>query len=145
MAWELEEAIHYSKRQGAPKDQTALVGLLREIQHEHGGIPQWLLPELARELDTKESYLLAVIRRIPGLHLAQQYILELCGGPNCRKSAALAAYAEELRRKYGEKLTVKFVPCMRMCGKGPNIRFNGELHHKATKALLDSLTAICQS
>lgn len=143
MAWELAEAIEYYKRQGAPKDQTALVGLLREIQHEHGGIPQPLLPGLARELDTRESYLLAVIRRIPGLCLAQQYILEVCAGSNCGKSAALAAYAEELQRKHGGNLTVKFVPCMRMCGKGPNIRFNGELHHKATKELLNSVTEIC--
>ena len=144
MDWKLEEAIQYYKRQGAPNDQTALLGLLREIQHAHGGIPQTLLPTLARELDVKESYLLAVIRRIPSLRLAQQYILELCAGPNCGKSAALAAYAEELQRKFGAKLTVKFVPCMRMCGKGPNVRFNGQLHHKTTKELLDSLTNPCK-
>ena len=48
MSWNLEEAIEYYKKQGAPGDQTALVGLLREIQQENGGrIPQRLLSAVA--------------------------------------------------------------------------------------------------
>ena len=137
MDWNMEEAIAYYKNQGAPGDQTALTSLLREVQSEHGGrIPQHVLPEIAAGLGTKESFLLALIRRIPSLRLADIHCLEVCAGPNCGKSAALAACAEKMR---SERLTVKFVPCMRMCGKGPNIRFDGKIHHRADEALLRSL------
>ena len=40
MAWNLNESIDYYKTQGAPRDQSALIGLLREIQQENkGSIP----------------------------------------------------------------------------------------------------------
>ena len=137
MEWNAKEAIAYYKRQGAPSDQTALTALLREVQAEHGGrIPQYALPEIAVGLGTKESFLLALIRRIPSLRLADTHCLEVCAGSNCGKSAALAACAEKMR---SEKITVKFVPCMRMCGKGPNIRWNGKLYHRADEVLLRSL------
>ena len=137
MSWDMEEAIAYYKKQGAPNDQSALTSLLREVQQESGGrIPQHVLPQIAAGLGTKESFLLALIRRIPSLHLADIHCLEVCAGPNCGKSAALAACAEQLR---SEKITVRFVPCMRLCGKGPNIRFDGRLYHKADEALLRSL------
>ena len=138
MAFSVEEAVMYYKKQGAPGDQSALVSLLREVQQESGGaIPIAALPELSEGLGVKESYLQAVIRRIPSLRLSDRHTLELCGGPNCGKHAALAAAAERLCRD--KNVTLKFVPCMRMCGKGPNIKWDGKLHHKADEALLKSL------
>ena len=138
MAFSVEEAVMYYKKQGAPGDQSALVSLLREVQQESGGaIPIAALPELAEGLGVKESYLQAVIRRIPSLRLSDRHTLELCGGPNCGKHAALAAAAERLCRD--KNVTLKFVPCMRMCGNGPNIKWDGKLHHKADEALLKSL------
>ena len=140
MAWDLEEALAYYKKQGAPGDQTALVGLLREIGQENGGsIPMFLLVRAAEALGVKESYLLAVVKRIPSLRLADFHCIELCAGPNCGKHTALLAFAEELSKCSGGKLKVKTVPCMRLCGKGPNIRWDGELHHRATKELLQTL------
>ena len=42
MSWNMEEALSYYRGQGAPADQNALVGLLKEIQQEQGGgIPVW--------------------------------------------------------------------------------------------------------
>ena len=94
--WDMTEAVAYYRRQGAPGDQSALVSLLREAQSENGGgIPKGLLPQLAELLDVKESYLLAVVKRIPSLRIADIHILELCGGPNCTKRAKL----ENLRNK----------------------------------------------
>ena len=137
MQWNLEEAVSYYKRQGAPSDQSALTGLLREVQQEHGGsIPQGLIPTLARLCGTKESLLLALIRRLPSLRLGGSHVLELCAGPNCGRHAALAAAAEKLQ---SSRITVRFVPCMRMCGKGPNLRWDGTLYHKADEALLRRL------
>ena len=136
--WNLEEAISYYKKQGAPSDQAALVSLLREVQQENGGaIPKSALPAMAEGLGVKESYLLAVIRRIPSLRLSDMHTLELCAGPNCGKHAALAACAEKLCK--GKNITLKFTPCMRMCGKGPNLKWDGKLYHKADEALLRSL------
>lgn len=136
MSWNLQEAVSYYRTQGAASDQTALVALLTEVQRACGGsIPLWALPQLAEELGVKETFLQAVIRRIPRLRLGQEHVLEMCAGPNCGKHAALAAFAE----KHKGSVTVKFVPCMRLCGKGPNIKFDGKLYHCADEALLLSL------
>ena len=95
MDFDLEEAIGYYKRQGAPRDQNALVNCLREVQDHHSGsIPAWILPPLAEGFGVKESLLTALIRRYPRLRLADTHVLELCAGPNCGKNAALAACAE---------------------------------------------------
>ena len=124
--WNLEEAVAYYRKQGAPNDQSALVSLLRELQDENGGgIPKGMLP--------------AVIKRIPSLRIADTHILELCGGPNCSKRARLAEFVE---KTYGSKpkgFEVRYVNCMRMCGKGPNIRWDGTLYNGADEALIRRL------
>ena len=140
MSWNLEEAISYYKNQGAPGDQNAVISLLREVQRENGGsIPAYTLAAIAVAYGVKESFLYAVIKRIPSLRLADTHCLELCAGPNCGKRAALAAFAEKIRDTATGKVTVKYVPCMRMCGKGPNIKWDGKLYHQADEALLRSL------
>ena len=139
MAWTLEEAVAYYRSQGAPSDQTSLIALLREIQQENGGsIPGGLLKTAAQSLGTKEGVLLALVKRIPNLRLADTHILEICAGPNCGKASELAAMAEGAKRA-GGRFTLKFVPCMRLCGKGPNVRFDGQLYHKVTPELLRQL------
>ena len=138
MNWDMTEAVAYYKGQGAPGDQNALVNLLREAQSELGGsIPGYLATQMAEALGVKESFLLAVIRRIPSLRLSDSHTLEMCGGPNCGKHAALAAAAEKLCK--GKNVTLKFVPCMRLCGKGPNLKWDGTLYHKADEALIKRL------
>ena len=138
MSWSVEEAAAYYKDQGAPGNSSAVISLLREVQQENGGsIPKWTLAPVAKALELKETFLLALIRRYPSLRLADTHLLELCAGPNCGKHTALAAEAEKLRAK---GITVRFVPCMRMCGKGPNLKWDGTLHHKANLALLKELT-----
>lgn len=127
----------YYKKQGAPADQTALVAMLREVQNEGGALSKDIVRELAEYLQVKESFLLAVIRRIPSLRLAENPVLELCAGPNCGKHSALVAVAEKLCASTGTQL--RYMPCMRMCGKGPNLKYNGTLYHKADEALLERL------
>lgn len=140
MPWSMEEAIAYYKKQGAPQEQTALINLLREIQQESGGgIPVHLLGEVAAAYGVKESLLQAIVKRIPSLRLENVHCLELCGGPNCGKHAALAACAKRLHAASGESFILKFSPCMRMCGKGPNIKWDGVIYHQATEQLLEQL------
>ena len=135
--WTLQEAISYYQNQGAPGDQNALISLLKEIQRENNGIAQYMLAEIASAYGIKTGVLQALIRRIPILRVSDVHCLEICAGPNCGKHTALAAYAEKLQQEKG--LALKFVPCMRLCGKGPNIRWDGKLYHKADKALLKKL------
>ena len=136
MNFDLKEAVDYYRRQGAPGDQNALRNLLSEVQEAHGGaIPQYLLPIIAGELGTKESFLAAIIRRIPSLRMADRHLLEICGGPNCPRKADLSHFLD----RAGGKLEVRLVPCMRLCGKGPNIRFDGKLYHGADAALVEKL------
>lgn len=136
MSWELNEAIEYYRRQGAPGDQTALKNLLTELQSEHGGsIPAGMLREAARGLGVKESFLNAVVRRFPSLRLSEVHVLEICAGPNCSRRAEL----DRLAQRYSGVVEVKRVPCMRLCGKGPNIRFDGRLYHGADGPLLARL------
>lgn len=140
MNWTLEEAASYYQRMGAPGDQTALIGLLREVQQESGGrISLSSVAQIAQIYRIKESFLLAIIKRIPSLRLDNTHCLELCAGPNCGKHLALADCAEKLHIASGKKFALKQIPCQRMCGKGPNIRWDGTLHHKADEALLRKL------
>ena len=143
MSWTLEEAVAYYKRQGAPHNQSMLIALLREIQQETGGsISAAALSETAALCGVKESLLNAVIRRIPDLRLAETHCLELCGGPNCGKHTALRELARQLRDTAGFEL--KIVPCMRLCGKGPNLRWDGRVYHRADEALLRRLVAAAE-
>ena len=136
MDWNLDEAIAYYKKQ-APRDHSAVTALLKEIQLESGGsIPMAAVTRMAETLETKESFFLALIRRLPSLRLSDVHTLELCAGPNCGKHTALAAFAE---KNCGSKVKLKFVPCMRMCARGPNLRFDGKLYHGADEDLLRKL------
>ena len=137
MNWDMDEAVGHYRAMGAPGDQSVLVALLREMQQAYGGaLPETQLPLLAQKLDTPVSILRALIRRIPDLKMAEGHILELCGGPNCSKRAKLEAY---VRTHLPDNTSLKLVPCMRLCGKGPNLRFDGTLYHGADEALLRKL------
>ena len=139
MDWDLKEAVEYYRRQGAPGDQSAVIALLRELQQENGGaIPRKLLAEAAELLGTKEALFLALVKRIPSLRLSDTHILEICAGPNCPKRADLAGFVEKTYGK-NRKFTVKTVPCMRLCGKGPNIKWDGVVYHPADAALIRKL------
>ena len=140
MSWDLKEAVAYYRRQGAPGDQNALRNLLTEVQAEQGGaIQQYVLPVIAGELGVKESFLAAIIRRIPSLRIADRHLLEICGGPNCPRRKDLMTLVERLYGKNPTGFTLRQVGCMRQCGKGPNIRWDGKIYNGADEALIRSL------
>ena len=95
MEWNLDEALQYYKKQGAPADQTACIQLLKEIQQEQGGIPGWMVTQAAQVWGTKESLLLALVQRIPSLRLLDSHLLEVCAGPNCGKRTEIADFIEK--------------------------------------------------
>ena len=65
----MKEMLDYYRRQGAPGDQTALINLLKELQQTYGAVPQWAVAEIADAYRIKESFILAVVKRIPSLRL----------------------------------------------------------------------------
>lgn len=136
MSWDITEAVEYYRRQGAPGDQNALRNLLAEIQAESGGaIPAYILGQAAQLLGVKETFLTAIVRRIPSLRLKDVHLLEICAGPNCSRKGKLGQLVEQ----YRSRVEIKFVPCMRQCGKGPNLRFDGKLYNGADEQLLKKL------
>ena len=138
MEWNLKDALGYYKSIGAPADQQALIGLLREIQsNNENALTRSDLTLVAEFYQIKEAILLALIRRIPSLRLSDTQVLEICAGPNCSKCTSLAQWAEKLQKEHG--YTLKYTGCMRMCGKGPNIRWDGKVYHGATEELLKEL------
>lgn len=139
MEWNLEEALEFYKKQGAPADQMACVNLLKEIQQENGGIPGWMLSRAAEVFGTKESLLLALVRRIPSLRLMDSHILEICSGPNCGKRTEIADFVEKTYGKNPPGFTYRFCGCMRQCGKGPNIRWDGKVFNNVTPELVRQL------
>lgn len=147
--WDWNEALDHYRRQGAPGDQNALVSLLREVQQAHGGVlPAHCLSRVAEAYGLKESFLTALVKRYPSLRpAAVPHTLELCGGPNCakRQAAELAAFLE---REYGAKpggdsqrggFSLRLTGCMKRCGQGPNIKWDGEHYPAATPELLRRL------
>ena len=139
MSWNLQEAIEYYRNQGAPADQSALISLLKEIQKKNGGISRVDIGIIVQAMAIKEGLLLALIKRIPSLRLKDTHTLEMCAGPNCGKHTKLVSYAEKLSKESGGKIELKFVPCMRMCAKGPNVRLNGTVYHGITEEKLTEL------
>ena len=139
MEWNLNEALQYYQKQGAPGDQTACLNLLKEIQREQGSIPRWMLAQAAEVWNTKEGLLLALVRRIPSLRLQDSHVLEVCSGPNCGKRTEIADFVEKTYGRKPKDFDFRFCNCMRQCGKGPNIRWDGTVYHAATPELVKKL------
>lgn len=136
----MEELLAYYKKQGAPSEQNALIALLKEIQAENGGsIPASALVQIGESYGVKTSFLEAVVKRIPSLRVGNQHCLELCGGPNCSKRARLGEYVEKIWGKNPKGFVLKYGSCMRLCGKGPNIKWDGKVYHGADEALIRHL------
>ena len=148
-AWTLQEAIAYFKTQGAPGQQGALIELLREAQQENGDvIPDAALAEIAAAYGLKDSYLAAIVKRYPSLRTASApHRLEVCGGPNCARqdSPRLRAWLEDT---YGVqpggissagRFSYRVCGCLKHCGRGPNIKWDGQVWEHADETLLRSL------
>ena len=140
MAWALEEALDYYRRQGAPGDQSMLINLLKEIQEESGGtLTRSAVAAVAEGYGVKESFLLAIMKRIPSLRLDNSHCLEICGGPVCTKRAQLMAFVKKTYGAEPKAFTLKYGSCMRLCGKGPNIKWDGVLYSGADEKLIRAL------
>lgn len=147
--WHLKEAIAWYREQGAPQDQQALVALLTEAQAENGGaIPQKALETIAESYAIKISLLKAIIRTVPSLRQEDApHTLEVCGHKACLKNGAgrLCAFlkdacgAEDGGVSRGGAFSLRVTGCLKKCGKGPVIRWDGESYTHADEALIRRL------
>ena len=139
MNWNLEEALEHYKSLGAPRDQGAIIGLLKEIQSELGCVPKWTISRAGEFYGISENLILALIRRVPRVRLENSHLLEICAGPNCPRRKDLMTLVERLYGKNPTGFNLRQVGCMRQCGKGPNIRWDGKIYNGADEALIRSL------
>lgn len=150
--FDFDEALAFYRNQGAPGNQQALVALLREIQdHSGGALPSGTLSELAQALQVRLSFLQAVVKRYPSLRLAEvPHRLELCGGPNCTRRSA-AQLARQIESTYAVRsgeacpaggFCFQITGCMKHCGQGPNLKWDGKLY---TGASMDTVRALIEA
>lgn len=143
--FDIDEAIQYYQKEGAPGDQQALILLLKEIQENQGGVlsPQ-AIDTVANAYRVTASFLHAIARRIPSLRLSQaKNRLEMCSGVNCasRGAAGLLAFVQ---KKYSVQngqsakggFSLHITGCMKNCKHGPNIKWNGTLYAGSTPEAL---------
>lgn len=148
-SWNIHEAVEYYKGQDAPQNQFALVELLKEVQEHNGGVlTDIAVEEIAALLNTKVTFLNAVIKRYPSLKPASApHRLEVCGGKNCADNGS-AALLKHIRQAYGVEnggisvsggFSFAVCGCLKHCGKGPNIKWDGEIYNAATPQLIKKL------
>ena len=130
---------------GAPEDQQVLTELLRTLQTMDGGaLTEETLRRAAEGYGLKESFLKAIVSRMPSLRMDEApNRLEICG--TCKAGAALREYVENSWqvKSGGVSLKGKFryqvTGCMKNCKAGPSVKWNGELYPRAEIALLEKL------
>ncbi len=145
-SWSLQDAIEYCRSQNPQQNQQALIGLLREVQNENGGvIPNVLLDEISAGLELKKTFLTAIVKRYPSLRTEEApHRLEVCGGERCAIRGC-----RELRRFVEVNYQVKnggvsliggfsfqVTGCMKNCLNGPNIKWDGKLYSGVDKKTL---------
>ena len=143
---ELQEIIEAYRARGAARDQNELVQLLREAQAVYGGVlPQTALDDIAAALGLKRTFLDAVLKRYPSIKTeAVRHSLTVCQGPSCGRRRELLDF---LSRAYGVEpggvaaagFRLQSGGCMKNCGRGPCVRWDGTVYTGMTPESLRAL------
>nr|WP_297175585.1 NAD(P)H-dependent oxidoreductase subunit E [uncultured Agathobaculum sp.] len=136
---ELDELMEVYRSRGVARDQNELVQMLREAQMLCGGvIPQKALEEIAQKLEIKMTFIDAVLKRYASIKVSSaRHLLTICGDRKCIKGAQLADFIE---REYCVRpggisqagFRYRVAGCMKACGKGPCIKWDGKLYTDMT-------------
>lgn len=142
----LAQEIEAAARRGAARDQVELVSLLRTAQAACGGVLyRDVVLEIAQALGLKVTFLEAVLKRYPSIRTDQApHVLTVCQGPNCARGGQLADF---VRRTYqvepggvaGAGFRFQVSGCMKHCGSGPNVKWDGQVYHQMTPEALRRL------
>ena len=149
MKKEMKKIIEHYKEEGAAKDQSLLVEMLREVQQLYGGcLKESTLKKIYEKLDLKRRDLKLEIKSTPDLCIGkEEHKLKICGGKKCMSSGN-----EELRKyikktyhvKDGEAsekggFSYKVCGCMKKCKDGPCVEWDGKVHTGMTPKKLEKL------
>ena len=133
------EILKFYERQGKSAGQEETLSALREIQEVLGCIPKAVQEEASLRLGVKPSFLAAFVKKYPEFkEVSEKYEIQVCTGPSCGAGKALeilrAVEAAGKQKEREQGISVKIVKgrCTRQCGKGPNLKINGVLHHHMT-------------
>ena len=149
--WNIHEAVEYYKGQDAPQNQFALVELLKEAQEHNGGVlTDIAVEEIAALLNTKVTFLNAVIKRYPSLKTAQAlHRLEVCGGKNCAANGS-AALLKHIRQAYGVEnggisvsggFSLRFAAALSIAAKGRTLNGTAKFTTQQRRSLLKNWQA----
>lgn len=135
----VEKILKLYEQQGRPAGQEEILSALREIQEVLGCVPEEVQEETAERLGVKPSFLSAFVKKYPEFkEVSARYEVQVCTGPSCGSGKALeilrAVEAAGKQKERDQGISVKIVKgrCTRRCGKGPNLKINGVLHHHMT-------------
>jgi len=128
--------------------------LLEAIQERLGFVPPPAIPLVAERtgLERYDVYQFASGSPNLSLDLPGRHRVSICRGENCsaRGSAELGECAQQILGIQYRGVTadegVRLDPflCLGKCGKGPNVRIDGTIHHHVDEAKLGRLLAELQ-
>ncbi|MDI6733394.1 MAG: NAD(P)H-dependent oxidoreductase subunit E [Planctomycetota bacterium] len=123
-------------------EESALIGILQDVQREFNYLPRPLLKHIAQRLDIplNRIYSVATFYRAFTLKPRGKYTISACLGTACHVRGGKRV-VEELERRLGIKApdttndlkySLQAVNCLGACALGPVVVVNGEYHAQIT-------------
>lgn len=135
-------------------DQTAVIGIMQDIQKVYRYLPEEMLCYIAKKLHLSEAkvYGVATFYENFSLEPKGKYVIKICDGTAChvRRSTEILDEIRGLLKVTGEKpttedmmFTVETVSCLGACGLAPVCTVNDVVHPAMTpekaRALIQEL------
>jgi len=123
-------------------EESALIGILQDVQREFNYLPRPILKHIAQRLDIplNRVYSVATFYRAFTLKPRGKYTISVCLGTACHVRGGKRV-VEELERRLGIKApdttadlkySLQTVNCLGACALGPVVVVNGEYHGQVT-------------
>jgi len=124
-------------------DQSAIIAILQDIQHQFGYLPKEALLQASRELDIPLSRILSLATFFKAFSLVPRgkHTIQVCMGTACHVRGAqlvLEKLERELEIKSGEttkdlNFSLDTVRCVGCCGLAPVVMVDEEVHGKMSQ------------
>ena len=131
----------------AERPRENIIGILKEIQREHGYLPENKIKELSKKIGIPvvEIYSAATFYSMLGVKKKGRKVIRVCNSPSCYLNGSLNVI-EELKKILGidvgeinSKFSLELSSCIGCCDKSPAIMINDELITDVTKEKLRKL------
>lgn len=130
-------------------EESALIGILQDVQKEFNYLPGTALKYIARQLNIplNRVYNVATFYRAFTLKPRGKYTISVCMGTACHVRGGKKVI-EELERRLGikapdttddRKFTLQAVNCLGACALGPVMVINGEYHSKVSPKMVEKI------